>query len=62
MTNKQRRAVAWLRENWIKIEKHESGGWIVIDTRYDTSENCFETLGDAIEHGKRQLGIYSEVV
>ena len=55
MTIRQR--VARLKDNWIDIEKHETGVWIVIDTRYSVSQPTFEFLKDAIEYGERQVGL-----
>ena len=57
-TSSQRRRIAYLKDNWIEIEKDKSDVYIVTDTRYDISNPGFEKLDDAIRHGERQLGMY----
>ena len=55
MTDQQR--IENLKDRWIEIEKHESGVWIVIDTRYNTSQPCFESLEEALKYGERTVGL-----
>jgi len=42
-----------LSDNWIEIEKHDSGSFIVIDTLYpNASQPGFKTYKEAVEYGE----------
>lgn len=56
MTLKQR--LERLEDNYIRIEKHESGSYIVIDERYDNTDHAFDTYEKAIKYAEKLIGIY----